>query len=442
MFVCKRWHDIVLSAPSLWTNIHIIFPKEPPLPGDPTPERMARAALRRAGPTTKLSLHLEIHETSRNYDSAIAVINMISSRGNQFIRELTLDGSWFPPTFDIPQESISSLFSHFVGEWTSLLRLHLGSFPPRASWDSTALLSFLDSIMSTASTLQYINISTDILPLIEKKLSRKRSLIYLDITRSLLSYETLRFSVWPHIKSLNIYATSRYHHYFENSLDLRATGPLSSAGDISAFPLLSHAVFINHTLDFRSSPRLESLTNLVLSCVHIKAIAPHSIEMPLLRTLSVDITRGLDCIIAPRLETLSIGPLPEGVDVTNYLSNLFTAHAQQLDPVHLDLRPIYQEKYVHIIDMTVPLASVYLLRRVERISIARLAVVRDVERWKYRMLQSVNTGDENPTKAMVMLPKWKEMDLGGEDVPDWLWSIIIARQVAGFPVQLNLANEG
>jgi len=438
VFICKRWRDIVLFAPPLWTNVHILFPKAPPLPGDPSPERIARAALRRAGPTTRLSLHLEIHELARNHHSTTTVIDMVNLRGYQFIRQLTLDGGWFPPTFEVPQESISSLFTSLIGEWNSLLHLHLGVLPPHARGLGTVLLSFLHSVISTAPALQHINISSDILPLIEKELSRKRSLINLDITRSFLSYESLRFPMWPNIKSLKICTTSGYHTHIANPLDLRAINPPSSAaGDVSAFPSLTHAVFINHTLKFHSSLRLESLTDLVLSCVDVKAVAPHSVEMPLLRSLVAEIARGIDCIVAPRLETLSIGPLPELVDVTEYLSNLFAGDPQQLDPVHLDLRPLYKVHDLNLIDTTVPLASVYLLRRVERISIVRLAAVRATDRWKYRMLESVNIDDGTATRAMVMLPKWKEMDLGEGDVPDWLWNIIIARQVAGFPVQLN-----
>jgi hypothetical protein len=454
VFVCKRWRDIVLFAPSLWTNIHITFPKAPPHPGHLHPERMARAALRRAGPTTKLSLHLEMHEFSRNISYATAVVDMISERGYQFIRELRLDGSWFPNYPD----SISSLFSRLVGEWNSLLHLHLGVFPP-SQFDGV-LLSFLDSVISTAPALQHIGISANVLPLIEKKLSKKRSLITLEITRSFLSYEPFGFSVWPHIKSLKVCTTGGHQPPLVNRLDLRAINPPSSAeGDISAFPLLTHAVVIHHTLELRSSFRLKLLTDLVLSWVDFNATAPHSVELPLLRNLVVEKTREIDCIVAPMLETLSIGPLLEAVNVGHYLSDLFSGHPQQLDPVHLDLRPISREQDLNIIHTTmvpfglrpicreqglntihtttVPLASVYLLKRVERISISRLSVVRDPERWKYRMLESPNS--DTGGKQMIMLPKWKEMDLG-EDVPDWLWDIIIARQVAGFPVQLNQAN--
>lgn len=439
VFVCKRWRDIVLFAPSLWKNIHIKFPNAPPLPGDLNPEKMARAALRRAGPTTRLSLHLEMHEISRNIGLATAVVDMISSRGHQFIRELTLDGSWFPPTVNIPPESISSLFSHLVGEWKSLFHLHLGAFPRHAPRFDTAILPFLDSVISTAPALQYIGISPYLLSLIEKKLSRKRSLTTLDVIRSFLSYEPCRFSVWPHIKSLKICTIGAYQPPIRDRLDLRATDPPSSAeGDISAFPLLTHAVFTHHTLEFCSSLRLRFLTDLVLSWVDIKAMAPHSVEMPLLRSLVAEKTREIDCIIAPMLETLSIGPLPEPVNVGHDLSKLFSGHPQQLDPVHLDLRPIYQN--FSTIDTTVPLASVYLLRRVERISISRLSVVRGPDRWKYRMLESMNIDEEKTTKYMIMLPKWKEMDLGEDDVPEWLWDVIIARQVAGSPVHLNLAE--
>ena len=438
VFVCKRWRDIVLFAPSLWKNIHITFPKAPPLSSDLDPERMARAALRRAGPTTRLSLHLEMHEISRNIDSATAVVDMISSRGHQFIRELTLDGSWFPPTVDIPMESISSLFSHLVGEWKSLFYLHLGAFPRHARHLDTAVLPFLDSIISTAPALRYIGISPYLLSLIEKKLSRKPSLTTLDILRSFLSFEPYRFSLWPHIKSLKIRTIDAYQPPIRDRLDLRATDPLSSAeGDISAFPLLTHAVFTHHTLEFCSSLRWRFLTDLVLSWVSIEAMAPHSVEMPLLRSLVAEKTRQIYCIIAPMLETLSIGPLPEPVNVGHDLSILFSGHPQQLDPVHLDLRPIYQN--FSTVDTTVPLASVYLLKRVERISISRLSVVRGPDRWKYRMLESMNIDEEKTTKYMIMLPKWKEMDLG-DDVPEWLWDVIIARQVAGFPVHLNLAD--
>jgi hypothetical protein len=431
VLVCKRWRDIVLFAPSLWTNIHIAFPKVPPHPGDLHLERMARAALRRAGPTTKLSLHLEVHEFSRNISYATAVVDMISERGYQFIRELRLDGSWFPNYSD----SISSLFSRLVGEWNSLLHLHLGVFP-LSQFDSVL---FLDSVISTAPALQHIGISADVLPLIEKKLSKKRSLITLDITRAFLSYEPFRFSVWPHIKSLKVCTTSGYQPPIGNRLDLRAiNAPSSAEGDISAFPLLTHAVVIHHTLELCSSLRLKLLTDLVLSWVDFNATAPHSVELPLLRNLVVEKTREIDCIVAPMLETLSIGPLLEAANVGHYLSDLFSGHPQQLDPVHLDLRPISREQDLNTIHTTtVPLASVYLLKRVERISISWLSVVRDPERWKYRMLESPNS--DTGGKQMIMLPKWKEMDLG-EDVPDWLWDIIIARQVAGFPVQLNQTN--
>ena len=438
VFVCKRWRDIVLFAPSLWKNIHIEFPKSPPLSGHLDLERMARAALRRAGPTTRLSLHLEIHEISRNIDSVTAVVDMISSRGHQFIRELTLDGSWFPPTVDIPPESISSLFFHLVGEWKSLFYLHLGAFPLHARHFDTAALPFLDSIISTAPALQYIGISPYLLSLIEKKLSRKRSLTTLVILRSFLSYEPYRFSVWPYIKSLKTRAIGAYQPPIRDWFDLRATDPLDSAeGDISAFPSLTHAVFTHITLESCSGLRWRFLTDLVLSWVDIKGITPHSVEMPLLRSLVAEKTRQIDCIIAPMLESLSIGPLPEPVNVGHDLSRLFSGHPQQLDPVHLDLRPIYQS--LGTTDTTVPLASIYLLKRVERISISRLSVVRGPDRWKYRMLESMNTDGEKTTKYMIMLPKWKEMDLG-EDVPEWLWDIIIARQVAGSPVHLNLAD--
>ena len=394
-----------------------------------------RAALRRAGPTTKLFLHLEFYDIVRNYDSATAILDMIGSRGHQFIRELTLDGNWLPSTFN--QELISSLFSRLEGEWKSLLHFTFDALPPHAHHFDTALSSFLNSMISAAPVLQYINIPAEILPWIERKLSKKHSLLHLDIARSPLFDETFRFSTWPNIKSLKIRG---YGSHIENStpLDLRAIDPAGSAhGDIFAFPLLTHGEFIGHTLEFHSNLRLGSLTDLVLSGVHVKAIASHSVEMPLLRRLVVENTRGINCIIAPILETLSIGQLCGPVDLAYYLSNLFSGDPHQLDPVHLDLRPIYREDDLNIVDMTVPLASVYLLRRLERISIARLAVVRGADRWKYRMLQSVNTDDG---KAMVMLPKWKVMDLGQNNVPDWLWDIIIARQVAGFPVQLNLTE--
>ena len=439
VFVCKRWRDIVLFAPSLWKNIHIAFPKASLPLSNLHPERMARAALRRAGPTTRLSLHLEMYEISRNIDSATAVVEMISSRGHQFIRELTLIGNWFPSTPDTSPESISSLFSHLVGEWKSLLHLHLGAFPPHDTPFDTAILSFLDSIISTAPALQYVGISPYLLSLIENKLSKKRSLINLEVIRSFLSDEPFRFSVWPHIKSLKISAIGGHQPSIGDRLDLRAIDPPSTAeGDISAFPLLTHAVFIHHTLEFCSSLRLRFLTDLVLSNVDVKAIASHSVEMPLLRSLVAEKSRELDCIVAPMLETLSIGPLPEPVNVGYYLSKLFSGHAQQLDPVHLDLRPIYQS--FSFVDTTVPFASVYLLRRVERISISRLSVVRGPDRWKYRMLESRNIDEENTSKHMLMLPKWKEMDLGEDDVPDWLWDVIIARQVAGSPMQLNLTD--
>jgi hypothetical protein len=42
---------------------------------------------------------------------------------------------------------------------------------------------------------------------------------------------------------------------------------------------------------------------------------------------------------------------------------------------------------------------------------------------------------------MVLLPPWKEMDLDEYDVPDWLWVLFNARQVAGFPVQFNLTGS-
>ena len=439
VFVCKRWRDIVLFAPSLWKNIHITFPKAPPLLGGPHPERMARAAFHRAGPTTRVSLHLEMHEITRNIDSATAVVEMISSRGHQFIRDLTLDGSWFPPPFEAPPESISPLFSHLVGEWKSLLHLHLGAFPPHYPPFDTVVLSFLDSIISTAPALQYIGISPYLLSMIQDKLSKKPSLITLDVIRSFLSDEPFRFSMWPHIKSLKICTTGGYQPTIRNHFDLRAIDPPSSAeGDISAFPLLTHAVFIYHTLDFCSSLRLRSLTDLVLSHVDVRVIALHPVEIPLLRSLVAERTRGLDRIIAPMLETLSIGPLPEPVNVGYYLSKLFSGHPQQLDPVHLDLSPIYQS--FSLVDTTVPFASIYLLRRVERVSISRLSVVHGPDRWKYRMLESGKLDEEKASNQMVMLPKWKEMDLGEEDVPDWLWDVIIARQVAGFPVQLNLTS--
>jgi len=439
VFVCKRWRDVILFAPSLWTNIHITFHKAASLPGGLGPERMARAALRRAGPTTKLSLHLEMYDISGNIGAATAVVDMISSRGYQFIRELTLDGSWFPPIGTLP-ESISSLFSHLAGEWDSLLHLHLGVFPPHYSHFDTALLPFLNSIISAAPALQYIGISADLLSLIEKRLSKKRSLTTLEITRSFLSYEPFGFSVWPYIKSLKICTTGSHEPPIGTCLDLRAIDPPRSAdGDVSAFPLLTHAVFIHHTLDFFPGVRLKFLTHLVLRWVNIKVTAPHSVEMPLLRSLVAEKTCEIGCIVAPMLETLSIGPLPQLVNVGYYLSNLFSGHPQQLDPLHLDLRPIFRGQDLSILHVTVPFASVYLLRRVERISISRLSVVPGPDRWKYRMLESADTDDGKTIKRMVMLPKWKEMDLG-EDVPDWLWDITIARQVAGFPVQLNLTD--
>lgn len=438
VLVCKRWHDIVLFAPSLWTNIHIRLSGEPPLPGYLTTERIARAALRRAGPTTKLCLYLDIDDNiSEHPDSTIAVVDMIKSRGYQFIRELTFGGYW-DWCDDIPQESISPLFSRLVGEWDSLLCLHLGTLPSHI-WGSTALLSFLDSAISTASALQSISISSSIPPLIGRKLARKRSLIDLDITSSRSGYATLRFSVWPNIKSLNISTTRSYHPFLEHQLDLRAIDPPSSAEDIVAFPLLTRAVFINHTLDFRFKLRLESLTDLVLRYVHIKAMGPHSVEMPLLRNLSVEMTGMVDSIVAPRLETLSIGPLLAQLPVTDYLSELFPGHSQQLDPVHLDLRPLYNGRVPW--DGAVPLAAISCLRRVERISIGSPELVCGTKRCMYRMLKSVKDDDENSTKAMVMLPKWKEMDLEGDDVPDWLEDIVIARQVAGFPVQLNHTKD-
>lgn len=437
VFVCKRWHDIVLSAPSLWTDIDITFPWAPP-PADPTPERIAHAALRRAGPSTTISLHLEIHALSRTPDYATAVVDMIRARGYHLVRELTFG---FTPSISLPLDRLSSLFSHLVGEWRALARLHFGSLPP-LTWESTGIASFLDSVISTAPALHSLHIATNLLPSIQKKLSRKRRLVSLDVARLLLPNETLRFSLWPNITSLNIYPIGHNHPFFDNLLDLRPIDPPSSGdGDISAFPLLTHAVFTNHTLYFSFGLRLESLTDLALRGVNIQRMGIHSIEMPLLRNLSLVLTFGGDYIIAPRLETLSIGPLPERVNIAAYLSRLFNGHSRQLDPVHLDLRPIYKEQDSRIADMTVPLASVHLLRRVERISIAHLAGVHSEDRWKYRMLESVYEDDENPTKAMVMLPKWKEMDLASDDVPDWLWNIIIAREVAGFPVQLNLTNE-
>jgi len=437
VFVCRRWCDIILFAPSLWTNIHITFPKALPLPSGPTPERTARAALRRAGSTTRLSLHLEMHEISRNIDSATAVVDMVCSRGHQFIRELKLDGRWFPLTNDITSESISSLFSCLVGEWKSLLHFHFEAPSAHAPRFNTVLY-FLDSVISTAPALHYTSIPADILPLIEKKLSKKRSLTTLDITRSLISYEPFRFSMWPHIKSLKIRSHNGGHPPFGNRLDLRAIDPPSTAeGDIPAFPLLAHAMFVNHTLEFRSNLRLTSITDLVLSSVDINATAPYSIEVPLLRSLVAEKTRGLNCIVAPMLETLSIGPLPEAAKVERYLSELFSGHHQQIDPVHLDLRPIYREEDLYVVDTAIPLASVYNLRRVERISISRLAEVRGADRWKYRLLESAKIDTGKTTKVMVVLPKWKEMDLGQADVPDWLWDIIIARRVAGSPVQIN-----
>lgn len=439
VLVCKRWRNIILFAPSLWTNIHIKFPaasKVSPCPGDLRPVRMARAALRRAGPTTKLSLHLEMHDISHNISFATAVVHMISSRGYQSIRELTLDGNWFPLAANIPPESISDLFSFLVGEWNSLLHLHLGVFPP--TFDKV-LPPFLDSIISTAPALQHIGISTDLLPLVEKKLSTKRSLISLEVTRPVFSKEPLRFNVWPHIKSFKISTPSGHHYRTGSRLDLRAINPPSSAkGEISAFPLLTHASFVNHTLEFCSSLRLKLLTDLVLNRVKVNAPALHSVEMPLLRNLVAQKTREINCIVAPMLETLTIGPLPEPVNVGYYLSKWFSGDPLQLDPVHLDLRPIYSGS--SFIDTTVPLASVYLLRRVERISISRLSVVRQPDRWKYRMLESVTDDDREATKHMVMLPKWKKMDLDGDGVPDWLWDIIIARKMAGSPIQLNFAD--
>ena len=438
VFVCKRWRDIVLFAPSLWKNIHIKFPKASPPSGDPHPEKTARAALRRAGPTTRLSLHLEMHDISRNIGSATAVIEMISSRGHQFIRELTLDGSWYPSTLRIPEEPIPALFSRLVGEWKSLLHLHLGGLPPHDLPDAV-VLPFLDSIISTAPALQYVSISPYLLSMIQNKLSKKQSLITLDAIRSFISDEPFRFCLWPHIKSLKIRTIGGFQPPIGDRLDLRAIDPPSSAeGDISAFPLLTHAEFTHHTLEFGSILRWRFLTDLVLSYVDIRAIASHSVEMPLLRSLVAKKTRELDCIVAPMLETLSIGPLPEPVNVGYYLSKLFSGHHQQLDPVHLDLRPIYQS--FSFVDTTVPFASIYLLRRVERISTSKLSVVRGPDRWKYRMLESGNVDEEKASNQMVMLPRWKEMDFSEGDVPDWLWDVIIARQVAGFPVQLNLTS--
>ena len=439
VLVCKRWRDIILFAPSLWTNIHIKFPaasKASPCPGDLRPVRMARAALRRAGPTTRLSLHLEIHDIFHNISFATDVVHMISSRGYQSIRELTLDGNWFPLAVCIVPQKILDLSSFLVGEWNSLLHLHLGVILPLiSSWDAV-LLPVLDSIISTAPALQYIGISTDLLPLIEKKLSKKRSLITLEVIRPFFSKEPFRFHVWPHIRSFKISTPTDYHPHTENRLDLRAINPPTSAeGEVSAFPLLTHASFGNHTLELCSSLQLKLLTDLVLHQVEVNAPAPHSVEMPLLRSLVARKTCEIDCIVAPMLETLTIGPLLEPANVGYYLSGWFSGHPQQLDPVHLDLRPI--DRGLSFIDTTVPLASVYLLKRVERISISRLSVVCQPDRWKYRVLA---VDDGKAIKQMVMLPKWKRMDLGGDDVPDWLWDIFIARRVAGSPVQLNFAD--
>jgi hypothetical protein len=434
VLVCKRWRAIVLFAPFLWTDIYIEFPSRKMPPGAPTPERLARAALRRAGRTTKLSLHLKNCDLEKTVNSVTAVLGMIRTRGYQFIRKLTLEGLWdftSSPKFVLPR---------LAGTWESLLHLDL-----EASDIDVADLSLLvNCIETTAPALQHIRIKADVLHVVERKLSTKPSLTNLDISQSFINKRPHTFSVWRSIKSLTSHATGFHNSPTGNPIDLQAKGPASAVeGNVFAFPSLTRATFINHTLKFRSTPSLESLTDLVLSYVDIEAVAPRSVEIPSLRRLVADNTRGIDCIIAPMLENLSIGPLrePVGVSVTDYLSKLFSGHPQQLDPVHLDLRGIYTW-YDMELDTTVPLISLYYLRRVERISVARLYRVHKSDQWRYWILLSAGIDiikDGLLNEAMVMLPKWKEMDLDEDNAPAWLSDIIAHRQVAGFPVKLNLA---
>jgi hypothetical protein len=426
VLVCKRWRDILLFAPLLWTDIYIEFPSSRP-PSAPSPERLASAALRRAGKTAKLCLHL--NNLDESMISVTTVLGMISARGYQFIRKLTLEGSWQSRYGEKP------VLPHLVGEWESLLHLN---FEANIS-SGTALSPLVDCLRATAPALRHISIKKNSLSAFEKKLSTKSSLVNLDIYHTYSYHHTPIFSVWRSIKSLKSQATTQHNSPVGNPLDLRAIDP--AKGDRLAFPSLNHGVFINHTLKFRSIPQLESLTDLVLIHVDIDAIATRSVEMPSLRRLVADNTRGIDCIIAPMLENLSVGPLrePVGVNVASYLSKLFSGHTQQLDPVHLDLRAIYTWYDAATTDTTVPLISLFSLRRVERISIARLTEVRETDLCKYRKLQSANIEDGSTVKELALLPKWKELDLGEDDAPDWLCDIIAHRQVAEFPVKLNLA---
>jgi hypothetical protein len=438
VLVCKRWADIILFSPFLWRDIHITFPRSVP-PSGPNPDQLARAALRRAGCTTGISLHLEIYELNRNLASLTVVLGVVKARGHQHIRRLKLSGIW--SSFDSLLAE-SCLFSSLAGEWTSLLHLEVAVLSLDSWRVKSAISPWLDCVLATAPELQHIRIPAYLVSLNEKRLSRKRTLINLDISRSPSYPEGPRFSVWQGITSLKSQATSGYNSPIGNNFDLRSTDPPSDAGPTLAFPSLTHAEFINHTLDFRCIHRLESLTDLVLRYVDIEANAPRSVEMPSLRNLVADRTHGIDSIIAPVLETLSIGPL-RGVDVAEYLSQVFSGHPQQLDPVHLDLRPVYTGRDGNFIRATVPLASVSSLRRVERISIARLAMVQKKDLQKYRVFQStdIDVTDGEGTKVMTVLPNWREIDLDEDDVPDWLLDIITARRASGFPVQLNLDHE-
>jgi hypothetical protein len=440
VLVCKRWRDILLFAPSLWANIYIEFPEpRSTLPGALTPERLARATLRRSGRTASLSVHLKKHNLNYDWDSVAAVVDMIRARGYRFIRRLTLDGSWGHWWQRPGSGKELSFFSHLVGEWKSLLYLDL-ALCDTIGW--TAEFSrFVDCITATAPALRHLSVSTEILLEFGRKLSSMQSLVNLDIRHWHRYERSYILPVWRSVKSLKSHTTIPYYSPIGNPFDLqRINTQTAEKGDIFIFPSLTHAEFINHTLDVRSTHILEFLTDLVLICVDITGMAPRSVEMPSLRRLVADHTRGIDCIIAPVLETLSIGPLREsvGVNVGDYLSKLFSGHPQQLDPVHLDLRPIYTWDDMGISDTTVPLLSLSYLRRVERISITRLATVPESDQWVYRVLQSLDIEDGRTIKGMLVLPKWKEMNLGEDDAPDWLCGIIFHRHIAGFPVKLCL----
>jgi hypothetical protein len=432
VLVCKDWCLSLLGDRSLWKDIHLNF--EPPWTNRDQPKLLA--ALRRAGAEAKIRLHLSFRSPGNinamklrqlrpfhEYSVLESGLKYVLERGHQSICELDLD---IDDQFWLGWERvrwIDELFNSLCGNWATLTYLSLPlvrseghpSLPlALLEGHSRSIDNFIATVVGSASKLTtYEGVYSSA--------HNVRGVVHQNLQRLAVRarhWIPVGFVRWSSLEDLELHCSG--------SVTVSVSD--SSANGGYAFPLLKRADLSNCTLHGIAPAGFQSITELKLTCVELCAPI-RSVDVSALNILVLNAVTGIECLVAPALETLTVLSL----NYNQHLSSLFDGHPMQLDPHKLDLRGIYAGD-------PVPLHELMHLRRTESITVGSLAEVTDSDEWKYTMLASKRDTQMGGRAGMVLLPEWRMLVVDAE-LPDRVWDIIFSRQIEGFPVEIVLVDR-